>query len=125
MSYEGYVQCFCTNGHLVEIDAYDTPLRDENGEGCCQALINGDRCKAKLLFQNHVDDTNCEAVGRILESDLEVYQISNNIKDPITNHISSHRRYEFPSMRQLKRLMTYKTDDNGIAYMFSKNSPYR
>ena len=49
MSYEGYVQYLCKNGHARTRDAYDD---FERGEYKCDA------CGAGLAWENHVDLTN-------------------------------------------------------------------
>jgi len=44
MSYEGYVQAICANGHLNEYSRY-----------CVPTCVD---CKAKLVWSNSVDQTN-------------------------------------------------------------------
>ncbi len=46
MSYEGYVQQLCVNGHLSSRDAYD-----ESPEECYH-------CKKNIIWTHHVDQTN-------------------------------------------------------------------
>jgi hypothetical protein len=53
MSFEGYYQKLCTNGHLVECDVYSF---DEDN---CQV------CKAEWVWENVVDCTNESGVGRV------------------------------------------------------------
>lgn len=50
MSYEGYVQCVCDNGHYFVCDAF--------GQAQCQ-------CGAAVAWDNDVDQTNCDAYGEI------------------------------------------------------------
>ena len=52
MSFEGYYQCVCKNGHYFEIDVYDD--RDK----CVD-------CFQDIIFKNTVDETNCESAGYI------------------------------------------------------------
>ena len=52
MSYEGYAQQICENGHLYERDVYDSE------ESC-------PHCQGKSVFYNGVDETNCEQYGII------------------------------------------------------------
>lgn len=52
MSFEGFYQCVCKNGHYFEIDVYD----DRNK--CVD-------CFEDVIFKNTVDETNCEHFGYI------------------------------------------------------------
>jgi len=52
MSYEGYEQYWCKNGHYWAADCYSP-------EPICHI------CKEKAVFENSVDETNCEGVGYI------------------------------------------------------------
>lgn len=54
MSYEGYVQILCANGHW---DMQPEPYED--------SLDPCPFCGAKPAWTNHVDDTNCDSIGRI------------------------------------------------------------
>ncbi len=47
MSYEGYVEKLCSNGHLSSVDAHDDYEEDK-----CH------RCKKPFVFIHHVDQTN-------------------------------------------------------------------
>jgi hypothetical protein len=49
MSYEGYVQHLCKNGHARNSDAYDSFEKEE---------YKCDACGAGLAWENHVDVTN-------------------------------------------------------------------
>lgn len=62
MSYEGYVQVICKNGHLDHCP--DDCLYDED-EPC-------EYCGAEIVWRNHVDDTNCEDYGYIDMDKLEL-----------------------------------------------------
>lgn len=52
MSFEGYKQCICDNGHYFEIDVY------EDDDVCLD-------CGGKIAWFNTVDDTNCNSYGEI------------------------------------------------------------
>lgn len=52
MSFEGYYQCVCKNGHYFEIDVY------EDRDKCVD-------CFQDIIFKNTVDETNCESAGYI------------------------------------------------------------
>ena len=57
MSYEGYVQTICENGHYSEFDAHDT--RWVRGEIECP------ECESEIVWVNEVDETNCDGYGYI------------------------------------------------------------
>ncbi|MBI2048066.1 MAG: hypothetical protein HYT27_02910 [Parcubacteria group bacterium] len=54
MSYEGYRQNWCPNGHYHEGSTYDTST-----PGTCTV------CGQKFVITIEVDDTNCDSLGRI------------------------------------------------------------
>jgi hypothetical protein len=45
MSWEGYIQCLCENGHQFGVGPYDEDM-------CC------DICKGKITWSHPVDETN-------------------------------------------------------------------
>jgi hypothetical protein len=51
MSYEGYTQILCKNGHYTVRDAYDDWGDDEQGKICSQ-------CGEPFVWKNNVDLTN-------------------------------------------------------------------
>lgn len=55
MSFEGYEQRLCKNGHYEMFDVYDFVSKDEN----CGV------CKAEYVWYNLVDCTNEANVGRV------------------------------------------------------------
>lgn len=69
MSYEGYEQVLCRNGHSRIYDAHDTrfdgffPARvmPEAGEKTWRC----DNCGEMAGWVNSVDDTNCDAYGHV------------------------------------------------------------
>lgn len=54
MSYEGYEQRLCANGHLSHVDAFD------NDAGPC-------RCSAPIAWWNDVDQTNGDGADCVVE----------------------------------------------------------
>lgn len=54
MSYEGYEQWLCENGHYFNFDCYDRPRWE---------TWRCPHCNAKAAWTNSVDETNCEPVG--------------------------------------------------------------
>ena len=55
MSYEGYHQILCVNGHLFEFDCYsqNNPTRGSAGDWKCPV------CGTPMAWWNSVDQTNC------------------------------------------------------------------
>lgn len=74
MSYEGFVQVLCAQGHVDVFDAYD----DERSERCQEVLDTQTMqlCGAEWAERNSVDETNgCEGNPCICgEKDLEVIE---------------------------------------------------
>ena len=63
MSFEGYYQAICSNGHRFNFGVtYDW---DEIENEVC------DDCGAHVAWWNLVDDTNCDDVGLIHEDEFE------------------------------------------------------
>ena len=60
MSFEGFYQVLCVDGHYHEIDAHDLSQRL-----ACDYLIEGKPCGAMTTWQNLVDDTNCDRDGYV------------------------------------------------------------
>lgn len=54
MSYEGYTQNLCINGHYFD-----------SGEGNYNAIGPCPECRGDPVWTNHVDETNCESYGVI------------------------------------------------------------
>jgi hypothetical protein len=61
MSYEGYIQQVCPNGHYLEVDCYAADLDDEKS---CP------HCGEEWAWENSVDTTNGEHQGRIEPTQL-------------------------------------------------------
>lgn len=61
MSYEGYVQCLCTNGCYWTVGPWD---RDE--ECLCPT------CRIDPVWRNSVNTTNCDDIGFIEMSQFQV-----------------------------------------------------
>lgn len=76
MSFEGYIQRLCKNGHLEEIDVYDFESKDEK----C------DECGEEWVWQNTVDQTNGGDVGRV---ELEIE--SPDVYETICEHCGAQR----------------------------------
>lgn len=61
MSYEGYKDCICANGHLTSQDAYE--------DHPCVV------CEAPIVWVNEIDQTNGEDVGYISSEDMRSFCI--------------------------------------------------
>jgi len=59
MSYKGYIEYLCSNGHRRVFDCYNEPLPDKR----CN-------CGAKYVWLNIVDETNNEGTPYPLEIDI-------------------------------------------------------
>ena len=55
MSYEGFTQVLCANGHLREFDCWNSPMM------FCPC------CGKPFVWRHEVDETNCEGVRADLE----------------------------------------------------------
>lgn len=106
MSYEGYYQVICKNGHYFQRDAYD-----EDYAGKCP-------CGADQAWLNSVDDTNCHAVGVIPGPELEQLRLS----APQTHtcscghtHVTAEATYRVPSEEETHRLQHYWDGENYIS----------
>lgn len=85
MSYEGYVQKLCANGHLRSYDYYD-----DEAENVCS-------CGAAFVFRHDVDETNCEGVHY-------PFVVATPAETQICNlghvHITREQTYVIPSSAQ-------------------------
>lgn len=94
MSYEGYDQHICHNGHRFDEDCYsDHPT--------CH-------CGAKSFWSNSVDQTNGDEVGFIKESEFQKLLISEQKVQKCNlghNHITHGAIYRFPKEGELQRFM--------------------
>lgn len=62
MSCEGYYQCVCKNKHAYIVSLFDPRLY---AEGLKIEQIPCDFCKARNIWNNFVDETNCDSRGYI------------------------------------------------------------
>ncbi len=96
MSYEGYEQCICENGHYFETPC--SYMFIENASIC--------ECGAKSVWDNSVDDTNCDSFGIVLKEDIDKLLISAE-KSEVCNlghlHITHKAIYRLPKKNELPR----------------------
>ncbi len=108
MSYEGYDQCLCKNGHLSEFDC-SASYYDEDDRKC-------PNCGEEIVFTNSVDQTNGEYYGKILDLTWLHLQIS-PAKEEVCNlghtHVMEEARYRVPTKEELNRFrMWYDSGSN-------------
>lgn len=109
MSYEGYSQNICQNGHKFNSGSFwnDPPL--------CSI------CKAEIAFANSVDDTNCDAYGFISDEDWNKLLISPQKIEKCNlghEHVIVHAIYRIPTDKEVDRFRTYIVE-------WKDNSPVR
>jgi hypothetical protein len=116
VSFEGYYQCVCKNGHYFEIDVYDD--RDK----CVD-------CFQDLIFKNTVDETNCETAGYIRipinkSGDVEkkFFDKYFSTKEKIDRF--KERKYKLPCLDNYKRGMPLEKLIDLFQY-FDKNKTLR
>jgi hypothetical protein len=91
MSYEGYRQCICENGHVSNRDeVYTGPWEEPPEEPTCPI------CNSEIKWSNSVDITNDDDVGFIPTS-----LIKNKIPE---------------SWEELRSYRTYKSSDGRILF---------
>lgn len=102
MSYEGYDQNICVNGHYYEADQYDY-------DSMCY-------CGAKSGWFNSVDQTNSHSPndGIVPIEKLKVFLISAEEKETCNlghSHITKQALYRVPTREETEKLREY--DDFG------------
>lgn len=97
MSYEGYVQLLCPNGHNWNIDCYqfdtgyypvDSPVELPPCHFCPV-------CKQKYAWSNSVDQTNCDEHGYI-ELEIDVPAVICKCEKCGIEHVVEPIRYKIP-----------------------------
>lgn len=105
MSYEGFEQHFCENGHLYVTD-------DSFGEKAPDCTY----CGAKSSIVNRVDDTNCDEYGFIPFSLLKSLIIKNEVacRCPCGHSHEIRAIYRIPSQKEIESLRCYREDGKYI-----------
>lgn len=102
MSFEGWVQCICPNGHYFTNDAYiSTPCPD---------------CGKRYAWCNVVDDTNCDSVGEI---PMDVLSLHFSVGPDL---------FRVPTQEETNPLQHYRPydgekDDQGLVKLIPINTP--
>jgi hypothetical protein len=102
MSYEGYIQALCENGHYNQFqDRMDV---DPEAEVC-------HICKSKIVWTNSVDDTNGDHWG-LIPPDLFNAFLKSPSKVETCNlghsHVIFHEVYDIPTEEERVALRSYK-----------------
>lgn len=110
MSYEGYVQCICSHGHYFNSYSYDAPS-------------NCPTCKGPAVWENSVDETNCESYGEIDMELLIAKRAATATCDLGHVHETSPAIYRVPTPRRTKELRCYRPDFGGTPLVPLKGHP--
>lgn len=119
MSYAGYYQNICSNGHKAEVSS-EVEYGYSNTPKC-------KFCGEKIVFSNSVDQTNCEEWGIILEEDWnkvflltpDEYQVCNLN----CSHLIKPATYRIPTKEELSKYRMY-FDQNDQKYKPIKDQKY-
>ena len=98
MSYEGYAQVLCPEGHYWVVDAA------ENGEPKCP------RCGKSEAWYNAVDDTNCDSFGEI---DMSPFVVSRTTFETCSlGHVHEKGAdiYRIPTPEETEKARCYRPD---------------
>ncbi|MBI3632900.1 MAG: hypothetical protein HY226_01260 [Candidatus Vogelbacteria bacterium] len=105
MSYEGYVQVLCENGHYHTLDAYDMIVSDSidwqmyRGYGSDEARKPwACFCGKDMVWVNQVDETNCESVGYV-ELEVKTEARLCTCDDCGNKHVKEQMTYKIPQGR--------------------------
>ena len=101
MSYEGFEQVLCANGHYEILDCHE-----DIEKYCCI------KCNAKIVWTNSVDTTNCEHFGYI---DMAKF-IDSPIEYTTCNlghmHCIKEQIYRIPTKEEAKAARTFMDPDS-------------
>lgn len=98
MSYEGYVQCLCKNGHY-----WDDPGEYSETSEC-------PICKSTAKWWNSVDETNCDSYGFIDMSVFLIKKADEQVCNLGHTHYIDHDTYRIPTFEETKKARCYRPD---------------
>lgn len=121
MSYEGREQNICRNGHYFVSDAYDGYDVDDGGPYSNHPKCP--KCSASVGWWNSIDDTNGNAVGEILLSDLEEHFLVSKAIDetcPTCRHTEQKKPdvFRVPTREETDSLRRWCPNADGSALVF-------
>ena len=91
MSYEGYEQHICENGHYYNSDCYDH-------DAICPI------CGGKSAWYNSVDQTNGPSMGEVLMTDLESFIIKPVEHCKCCGQVTNKPIYRVPTKEENKNI---------------------
>ncbi len=104
MSYEGYEQLLCKNGHYSQCDAHETTDWSENGPFHNLELVRCNECGEAIIWSNSVDETNGDGEGivnlgrfRIKEAKIETCNLGHY-------HQVAPAIYRIPTEEEMKAM---------------------
>ncbi len=98
MSYEGYVQGICENGHLTHFQ--EPYIWGDSKPHACEV------CEASIAWHNPVDQTNCDDFGIIPQSEFDKLLVEAEIVETCSlghQHVTKQAVYRIPTDNELKR----------------------
>tara|TARA_R100000656_G_scaffold104176_3_gene76374 strand:+ start:28543 stop:28878 length:336 start_codon:yes stop_codon:yes gene_type:complete len=105
MSFEGYTQSFCKNGHL---DTYELPTYGDTHK--CSI------CNEDWAIENIVDDTNCEMFGEIPQDVLDTWVVQGE-REEMCNlghlHVVGNTVYKIPTEEEIEAARHYYHERDG------------
>jgi len=106
MSFEGYFQCFCEDGHY-----YTVPCSYGEEDYTCPF------CKKPAKLVHTVDDTNCDSYGILPDKEVDKLRIVGAVYEccPTCGHakIISQPRYRIPDEAELRTMEHYYDQEDG------------
>lgn len=104
MSYEGYEQHICANGHWFETEPSCYFSDDDDDAPKCHI------CLAKSVFYNCVDDTNGESFGVILPEAMKLLELTPMVVETCNlghKHITKKPTYRIPTTKEKVEIQSY------------------
>lgn len=113
MSWEGYAQVFCKNGHLHGNwdDTYFYSGDADATRSACPA------CGAPPGYENVVDDTNCDQQGILTDEVLKTLLISPEETATCSlghTHVTKAAVYRIPTKKEAKELCSFWDETKGV-----------
>lgn len=108
MSYEGFEQHICENGHLFE-KVCDYAF--------CETESKCPTCNAKSVWYNAVDQTNGEEYGVILAGEWERFKLSDGVVKVLNcgcPHTIKKATYRVPSPDEVKEIRSWYDIDKDV-----------
>ncbi len=115
MSYEGYIQCICKNGHRFNAPEdfsirFGSSNEDvENTKSICPY------CNARAALENSVDQTNGSEYGYIHDREWNTFLLEpeeKKICDCGFEHVMKHAVYRIPTKKEIQRSRTFRDEDD-------------